>query len=146
MKYALKIGAQSYTVEVGDLIAGQVRVAVNGKTFDVTMEAAAPQKPFVMPTPAPTAHAPATSVPLVKEKPAAAPSAGSGAVVAPIPGLVTAILVNVGDPVEVGQSVAVIEAMKMENHLTTPVSGAVQEICVQKGAEVGTGQIIMHIG
>ena len=39
-----------------------------------------------------------------------------------------------------------MKAMKMENHLTAPVSGIVQEINLQKGSEVSTGQIIMRIG
>ena len=141
-RYALKIGSQSYAVDVGEVMAGQVRVAVNGKTFDVVMEGSAPPQPSVVPNPAPAPAAPRP----VKDKPAASPSAESGTVVAPIPGLIAAILVNIGDKVEVGQSVAVIEAMKMENHLTSPVSGTVREINAQKGAEVGTGQIIMRIG
>ena len=46
----------------------------------------------------------------------------------------------------VGQTVAVMEAMKMENNLVSQLDGTVLEILVQKGAEVSTGQVIMNIG
>ena len=65
--------------------------------------------------------------------------------IAPIPGLITDVRVKVGDAVQAGQCVAVMEAMKMENQLTAPATGCVQEILVQKGTEVVTGQVIMRI-
>jgi biotin carboxyl carrier protein len=66
-------------------------------------------------------------------------------VAAPIPGLIVKINVAVGDSVTAGQTVAIMEAMKMENNLTCAVSGTVQEIRVQKGSEVATGDVIMII-
>jgi biotin carboxyl carrier protein len=65
---------------------------------------------------------------------------------APIPGLILDIKVTVGESVVAGQSVATIEAMKMENSLTSTVSGTVKEIRVQKGAQVATGDVVMIIG
>ena len=65
---------------------------------------------------------------------------------APIPGLIVEIKVHLGDKVQAGQSVAVMEAMKMENDLTSHVSGVVEEILVQKGTEVATGDVILRIG
>jgi glutaconyl-CoA/methylmalonyl-CoA decarboxylase subunit gamma len=141
MKYALKIGAKAYTVEVGDMIAGQVKVAVNGKSFDVVVEEGAPAAPQAR-SAAPVQQA-AAKTPAVARPTAAV--AESGVVLAPIPGLILAIKVNVGDAVEPGQCVAIMEAMKMENDLTAPLAGIVQEIMVQKGAEVSTGQAIMRI-
>lgn len=146
MKYDLKIGSTEYTVEVGELIAGQVRVAVNGKSFDVTVAdfaagaAVTPPMPTLRSTAAavPTPAAPAA-------RPAAAVATG-GAMIAPIPGLITDVRAKVGDAVQAGQCVAVMEAMKMENQLTAPVSGHVREVLVQKGSEVTTGQVIMRIG
>ncbi|WP_373499781.1 biotin/lipoyl-containing protein, partial [Desulfococcus sp.] len=70
---------------------------------------------------------------------------GTGTVAAPIPGLILKINVAVGDTVTAGQTVAIMEAMKMENNLTCAVSGVVQEIRVQKGSEVATGDVIMII-
>jgi biotin carboxyl carrier protein len=75
-----------------------------------------------------------------------APAAKQGTVLAPIPGLIVLIAVQVGESVIAGQTVAVMEAMKMENNLVAQQSGRVLEILVQKGAEVATGDVIMHIG
>ncbi|WP_157067929.1 biotin/lipoyl-containing protein, partial [Desulfosarcina cetonica] len=78
--------------------------------------------------------------------PSPAPVAKQGAVLAPIPGLIIQVSVQVGDSVVAGQTVAIMEAMKMENNLVAPVDGVVAEIRVQKGAEVNTGDLIMNIG
>ena len=60
-------------------------------------------------------------------------------------GTIVKILVAVGDAVEVGQSVCVLEAMKMENQITTEKSGTVKEIKVETGATVGAGDVVMVI-
>lgn len=147
MKYALKIGTKTFTVDVGELNAGHMRVAVNDKSFDVVVEEGATAAPQARPPAAvqmTAAAAPPAASPAAV-RPAAA-VAENGTVIAPIPGLVLEIRVDVGDAVELGQCVAIMEAMKMENDLTAPLSGIVQEITVQKGAEVHTGQVIMRIG
>ncbi len=69
----------------------------------------------------------------------------AGEIVAPIPGRIMDIKVNVGDPVAKGQTVATMEAMKMENNITSTLDGFVQTIRVQKDSEVATGEIIMVI-
>ncbi|MBL7180375.1 MAG: acetyl-CoA carboxylase biotin carboxyl carrier protein subunit [Desulfobacterales bacterium] len=86
-------------------------------------------------------------------KPAAPPAApapkravGKGEIIAPIPGRIMAIKVQVGSRVSAGQTVVTMEAMKMENNIISPVDGTVQEIRVQKDSEVATGQVIMVIG
>jgi biotin carboxyl carrier protein len=75
--------------------------------------------------------------------PPAAPAAGLGVVVAPIPGLVAEIKVSAGDRVAAGQIVAVIEARKMLNNITTQGSGTVREVRVRKGVEVSTDDILL---
>lgn len=147
MKYAIKIGAKAYDVEVGEMIAGQVLVAVNGKFFDVTVDdfmAQAPPviSPAVATAPASTAGAGRMAVPAAKK---AAASTAGGSIVAPMPGLILEIKVKVGDAVEPGQCVATMEAMKMENDLPAIRPGIVKEILVQKGSEVSTGDMIMRI-
>ncbi|MDP3283735.1 MAG: acetyl-CoA carboxylase biotin carboxyl carrier protein subunit, partial [Desulfobacterales bacterium] len=74
------------------------------------------------------------------------PAPGSASIVAPIPGVILDIAVQVGDKVEAGQTVVIIEAMKMENNLVSSTDGIVREIRVQKGAKVKTGDLIMIIG
>jgi acetyl-CoA/propionyl-CoA carboxylase, biotin carboxylase, biotin carboxyl carrier protein len=73
-------------------------------------------------------------------------SGGSGEVSVPMQGTVVKVLVAVGDSVEPGQAVAVLEAMKMENNITAETAGAVTEIKVQPGDAVGAGDVIVVVG
>ncbi len=80
---------------------------------------------------------------------AAAPSAAGGpgqAVSAPMPGLVLRIPVAVGDSVEEGDEVMVLEAMKMETPVSAPVSGTVKAVSVSQGDQVTAGQTLVEIG
>jgi biotin carboxyl carrier protein len=71
---------------------------------------------------------------------------GEARVVAPMPGLVSAILAEVGQRVERGQTVVVLEAMKMENDLGAPRAGVVLAIRAGKGQTVTQGQVLAVIG
>jgi biotin carboxyl carrier protein len=70
---------------------------------------------------------------------------GDGAVLAPIPGRILDIKVQVGEAVQAGQTVATMEAMKMENNIVSNIDGTVQEIRVQKDSEVATGDVLMVV-
>lgn len=70
---------------------------------------------------------------------------GEASVQAPMPGLVVGMPVEVGAQVEAGQTVAVLEAMKMENDLTSPISGKIKEIRVSTGQTVDLGQTLVII-
>ena len=83
--------------------------------------------------------------------PAAAPAAPKAAVVgnkvvAPLPGRVIALKVKEGDAVAAGDEVAVLEAMKMENSITSDYAGTVQQILVAEGENIATDAVIMIIG
>jgi biotin carboxyl carrier protein len=60
-------------------------------------------------------------------------------------GTIVKVLVAVGDTVDAGQSVLVLEAMKMENHINAEKSGTVQEVRVAEGDTVGTGDVLLVI-
>jgi Biotin carboxyl carrier protein len=64
---------------------------------------------------------------------------------APMPGLVTQTLVAVGDTVKAGQTVIILEAMKMENDLAAPIAGTIKELKVNKGDTVDHGQLLVTI-
>ncbi len=70
---------------------------------------------------------------------------GSGEVVAPMQGTIIKILVSVGDTVNVGDSIVVLEAMKMENNVVAQTEGTVKEISVQVGDAVGSGDVLAAI-
>ncbi len=82
---------------------------------------------------------------LAKAEAKTAAPAGEFAIKAPMPGLVRGINVNVGDSVEVKQSVVILEAMKMQNDLRTPRAGMVKEIRVKEGEAVNQGQVLVVI-
>ncbi len=72
-------------------------------------------------------------------------SAGSGQVTVPMQGTIVKILVAVGDAVEIGQAVCVLEAMKMENNITAEAAGTVAEVKVAPGDSVGAGDVVAVI-
>ena len=116
------------------------RVIVNGTEYEVAIEeiAAAEAKPAPAPTPAPAA-APAA--------PAQTASANASGVQikAPMPGTVLSVSVNVGDPVKEGQTLLVLEAMKMENEIVSPADGKVTGVNAAKGAAVESGAVLVTI-
>jgi acetyl-CoA/propionyl-CoA carboxylase biotin carboxyl carrier protein len=72
-------------------------------------------------------------------------AAGTGEVASPMQGTIVKTLVSVGDAVEVGQAVVVLEAMKMENHVTAEKAGTVSEVRVSAGDTVGAGDVLVVI-
>lgn len=126
----------------------RLRITVEGTAYDVTVEVmedtdsglvAPPSAPAIA-APAPAAAAPAA--------PAAAPvaTAGAGDVASPLAGTVVSVDVAVGDTVNAGDQVLVLEAMKMNNSVQAPTSGTVKSIAVQAGATVVEGQALMTLG
>ncbi len=70
---------------------------------------------------------------------------GLAQIKAPMPGKVVRVLVEVGQAVEAGQPVVVVEAMKMQNELKSPKSGAVAELRVEPGSTVNAGDVLAVI-
>ncbi len=117
-------------------------VFVDGEYFEVQVEAAdavppSPARRAV--SPARAATPPPAQVPAVKVDKADEPvslASGEVAVKAPMPGMIIDYQVKEGDKVQSGDVVVVLEAMKMENSLTAPVSGTVKKVCFEAGATV----------
>ncbi|RUA00144.1 MAG: carboxylase [Deltaproteobacteria bacterium] len=114
------------------------------------MSAAAPAP--AAPQTAPAAPAPAAAPSTPAEKPAeAAPAAPAGSVdgtplVAPMPGMIVDYEKAVGDAVEEGETVVILEAMKMENALPAPCSGTIQAINFSSGDSVRKSDVLCVIG
>ena len=83
-------------------------------------------------------------IPAPAAAPVSVPAAGKAAT-APLPGVILAIKVNVGDAVKAGQEIAILEAMKMENSIEAPISGTVVAINAAKGDSVLEGAPIITI-
>jgi biotin carboxyl carrier protein len=125
------------------------RVVVNGSEYKVGIEELAedntsqPTQPKAPPTPKPAQPKP-TAKPQPKPTPAKVePDAGGGTVVAPMPGTIIQVTVNTGDNVTKGQTLLVLEAMKMENEIMAPADGVVQEVNVTQGVSVNAGDILI---
>ena len=71
--------------------------------------------------------------------------AGAGTVTVPMQGTIVKVLVEVGDAVEAGQAVCVLEAMKMENNISAETTGTVTEVKVAPGDSVGSGDVVVVI-
>ena len=70
---------------------------------------------------------------------------GGGGLEAPMPGVVLQVRVAVGDEVEEGATLVVVEAMKMEHAIVAPRSGVVRAVCFVEGARVGPGDTLVEL-
>ena len=127
-------------------------VTVNGKRYevDVVRADAFQAAPAAAPAAAPVAAPAAAPAPVAAPAPAAAPApvaAGDGtAVPAPMPGTVLDIKAAEGTAVSAGDTIIVLEAMKMEVEVVSDVAGTVKAINVKKGDVVTTGQALAVVG
>ena len=158
-EYKYKINGNEYSVAIIDLEGNTAAVEVNGVSYkvDILTEGftAAPARPAAKPAAAAPAPAPApAAAPAAPQPiaPAAAPvaepaPAGKGtAVQSPLPGVILDIKVAVGDTVKAGQTVAILEAMKMENSINAECDGVITAIKVAKGDNILEGSDIVIIG
>jgi biotin carboxyl carrier protein len=134
------------------------RITVNGKTFDVDVEEAGAQKPghspvsipeAVAPAPAPVpaprtvsaqapAASPATPIP-------AAPTGGATTMKSPLPGKILKVLATPGSSWKKGDTLLIIEAMKMENEILAPRDCTVEEVAVESNQTVKTGDLLLKL-
>lgn len=147
--YRFKINGNDYNVTINSVEGNIADVTVNGASYKVEMENAAPAPAAAPAAQAAPAQAPAQSA---ASQPAAAPAAapkasGAGkAVTSPLPGVIIEVSVKVGDTVKAGDQVAVLEAMKMENAIEATTDGTITAISVNKGDSVLEGAPIVTIG
>lgn len=152
--YNFRINGHDYQVDVNSVEGGIADVTVNGTDYKVELADAVPAPAQQAARPAPqatftAAPAPQTTAPAVQAAQTATASApqGKGEVVtAPLPGVILDIKVKVGDAVKAGQTVAVLEAMKMENEIESTASGTVTAVNAGKGDSVLEGAAIITIG
>lgn len=129
-EFKYTIDGQEYTVQIEGVEGNIASLNVNGEAFKVEMEKEAEpeKKKVVLGQP--------VSEQAESETASAANVNTANALKAPLPGVVTEIKVAVGDEVKVGDTVIVLEAMKMANNLEAEKDGKVTAICVKQGESV----------
>ena len=146
-QYKYTINGAQFDVTIDSIVGSKATVEVNGIPFEVEMQGSSLVEEAL---PTVSTEAPAAA-PAAAEVPAAAPAAtngpGAGAPVkAPLPGVVTKVLVAAGQAVKKGETVLVLEAMKMENNITAETDGTITGICVAAGDSVMEGTTLLTIG
>ena len=117
---------------------------LNGKQYEVELERIDAYEPMPRYGEAPAA-APAPVAAPAAPAPAAAPAAGATTVEAPMPGKILNIKVSAGQAVKFGETVIVMEAMKMETEIVAPADGTVAQILVKAGDAVDTGAALVTL-
>ena len=128
----------------------RLRITVQGISYDVTVEDEDMASVDAASTPAPVAAAPVASaapVPVAAPVAAAAPAApaGDGAVPSPLAGTVISVDVSVGQKVSNGDTLLVLEAMKMNTNIGAPKDGTITAVNVAPGASVTEGQVLITL-
>ena len=134
-QYKYKINGNLYNVTVNDVEDNIANVEVNGTSYKVELDTPVKAAPKPVTRPA--------AAPVVTKQPTASKRDG---VKSPLPGVILDIKVKAGDTVKKGQTIIILEAMKMENNINANKDGKVAEIKVNKGDSVleGTDLVIIE--
>jgi biotin carboxyl carrier protein len=143
-KWSCRLDGREIPVDAVSVQEGVISLLLDGKSYEVKQETVGADTNIVV------GHERFSA--LVRDprsfrsrKRAGASEQGVKKITAPMPGKVVRILAGVGAQVEVGQSVIVIEAMKMQNELKAPKNGVMKKINVAEGAAVEAGQSLAEV-
>lgn len=147
-EYKYKINGLKFNVSVGDVVDNEVRVEVNGTPYKVELEktkSSKPSKPAMSQAgKTESAKAVVAAAPTQQVKPVVSAGVAS-AVKSPLPGTIMSFSVKEGDTVKQGDTVCILEAMKMENDIHSDKGGTVKKILVNVGDAILEGSDIMII-
>ena len=137
--YKMTINGKNYEAKILEYMNNEVKLKVNGVDFIVELEREKSSSPQLVRSERITPAA-MNSIPVKQE------TTSAGAVLAPIPGTIHSIKVKTGDKVNSGDTVLILEAMKMESEIAATSSGTVKSILVNIGDSVQEGQALLEIG
>jgi biotin carboxyl carrier protein len=126
--FLLRLNDNFFEITAEKLNTDLFTVLLNGHQFDITVRTALQEKAFRLLENSVASHHYHRDIK------------------APMPGLILKIKKKIGDKVELGESVMILEAMKMENDLKAPASGTIENIAVSVGSAVEKGTILFSIG
>ena len=125
--FLLKLGNKLYELTAEKFNGDLFKVNVGGYDFEITVRTALQEKAYKLLESTAVHHSQHTEVK------------------APMPGLILKIKKNRGETVELGESVIILEAMKMENDLKSPASGVIDKIFIAEGSPVEKGTALFSI-
>ena len=141
-RYTLKVSGQDFVVDVDEQGEDAYAVTIDGETYTVRLnEEGTGNRPAPVIQPTTSPPKPFSAQPRLSP----VPSGGQHGVKAPMPGIILAVSVKVGDRVERGQAVAVLDAMKMHNTIGAPRAGVVAEVLVNEDQAVAYGDQIIRL-
>ena len=145
-EYKFNINGNEYVVGIVGVDDDKATVTVNGATYNLEVKGTAPKNanktPKVVRRQAPSAE----FVPPVVKRETAHVAAGDGAPLqSPLPGVILDIKVREGETVKVGQTLLILEAMKMENNIDADRDGVVKHVKVRRGDSVLEGDVLVTI-
>ena len=146
--FKFKINGTDYSVDINEVEGQEIKLDVNGTPYTVTVDKEIRQHKhttIVSSRPAPRVASAQGEVQR-SSAPAPAAAAAGNKVQSPLPGTILDVFVNVGDQVKSGQTVVLLEAMKMENNIEADCSGVVKSVNVRKGDSVLEGDTLIVIG
>ncbi len=153
--YEYKVKGVNYEVEIAEVEGKIAKVIVNGIPFEVEMQKPinAAKHPALASKAQPAVVAPAAAAPAPAQAPAQKPQpqpqapapAGGHSLKAPLPGTIIDVKVQVGQQVNVGDTVLVLEAMKMQNNIESEYAGKVSSVLVKPGETVMEGTVLVTI-
>lgn len=148
-RYQYKVKGVNYDVVIEEVGEGIAKVTVNGKPFEVELKQPIKvHQQFHQQSKYIHVEPPKPAAPSIQhETPQPAVEAGAGTkVLAPLPGTITELKVSVGDSVKAGETILILEAMKMQNNIEADVTGTITSILVKQGETVMEGATLVTIG
>ena len=139
-KFKISVNGNWYEIEIKDLDESPISVLVDGELYKVELGPEVPDtkaEERVREGPEVLVAEPATEV--------SRPIAAAGEMIAPMPGKILAVNVEVGDQVQYKDVLCTLEAMKMENEIMAPGEGVVKEVRVANGQDVSYGDVLFII-
>ena len=140
-KFKISVNGNWYEVEIKDLDESPISVLVDGELYEVELGPEIPDTEAVervREEPEVLISEPAAEV--------SRPAAAAGEVIAPMPGKILAVNVEVGDRVQYQDVLCTLEAMKMENEIMAPAAGLIKEVKASEGQDVLYGDGLFVIG
>ncbi len=138
-QFKFEINGNEYQADIKSLIDNQITVEINGVSYDVTL------KQEVKKTPVLTVPKVINTALSDNQKTSKPGTSHLGGITAPIPGSIIKIHCKVGDKVKLGDTIMLLEAMKMQNEIQATTNGIVKEIFVKEGDAVMEGTSLLSI-